>query len=201
MVKIEQILTYGIPLALGGLIVYGWLKQAQAPPTAIAPTAPPIAVPTYTGELPAGAAGLRTDLLSMAEQQLGIPRSELVMRGLRPEDLGLTTSWSFTSTAINTWENWVTATVADNTFIAIEGVAYGGTSFSQIRINAGAATSALWNLNFVAGLQSQLWYSASPIIAQQNQPVVIDVISNAVATETIGLMGTVVERRGMLINP
>ena len=202
--KIEKILMYAIPIAIGGMIVYYLVQQQQAPATQqVMPPAQAngYPIPTYTGELSTGAVDARSTLLAMASQQLGLPTSELVVRGLRPEDLGLTTSWSFTSTVANTWETWINTNVADNRFIAIEGVSYGGTSFNQIQIQPAASTGAYWNLSFVAGLVSQLWYSAVPVIVQQNQPIVVQVISNAVATESINLIGTVCERRGLLINP
>ena len=197
-----------VPLLLVGGIAVGAMyfiskKQPQAP---VAPSAgvpqPPILSPTFRGTPSVGAVAGVTDIMAMAEQQLGLPRSELVMRGLRPEDVGLTTSWNFTSTAVNTWENWFSTVVADNTFIAITGVSYGGTNFAQIQISAAASTSGYFNLSFISGLESQLWYAAQPIIAQQNQLISAQVISKAAqVTESINLMGTVVERRGLLINP
>ena len=187
MVKMKQVLMYGIPLVAGGALVY-YLATKSVAPAAAAPA----------GQMQAAPQG---DLVSMASQQLGIPASELVVRGLRPEDCGLTTSWNFTSTVANTWENWVTHTVADNTFISIQGVSYGGTNFAQARIQAGARYSGYWNLSFISGLVSQLYYEPQPIIIQQNQTIIIDVISKAAATESINLMGTVVQRRGLVVNP
>lgn len=201
--KFKEYVPWLVAGGLGLGVMYYMATRQPVPAVAVAPGAPPapMSVPTYTGELSVGAMEARNILLSLASKQLGLPPGELVMRGLRPEDLGLTTSWSFTSTAANTWENWITATVADNTFISIDGVSYGGTSFSQLRIQAGARYSAFFDLNFISGLISQLWYSMSPVIAEQNQPVIVDVISNAVATEFISLIGTVVEKRGLVINP
>jgi hypothetical protein len=54
-------------------------------------------------------------------------------------------------------------------------------------------------LDWIAGLESQVFTDTSPSIAQQNQPVIIDVYAKAAATEGINIMGTVVERRGMVV--
>lgn len=197
---------WAVPIGLGVGALY-LLSKSQAPPTT-AKTVPGATqavsnyIPTFSGEMSSGATGAPLTLLSIASQQLGIPPSELTVRGLRPEDLGLTTSWNFTSGAVNTWENWINTTVADNRFIAFQGVSYAGTNFSQIRIQAGARYVEYWNLNFISGLVSKLWFDDSISIAEQNQPVVIDVISKAaLATESIDIIGTVVEKRGLTINP
>jgi len=191
------------PWIIGGALGLGalYLMSQQQPAAARAP-APQVTVTGPSDFIGMGTpGGTQQILIQKAQQELGLPLSGLSVRGLRPEDLGLTTSWSFTSTVANTWENWVNTTVADATFIGIEAVSYAGTSFSQARLTGGARVSGFWNLNFIAGLANQTYYEASPIICDQNTPIVIDVISNAVATDFINLIGTVVEKRGMVINP
>jgi hypothetical protein len=206
--KMEKMLMYAIPIGIGGALLYAIATKPQAPATSakVVPGAEQAqmgyGIPSFTGTPSVGMTSSSMTLLSIASQQLGIPPFDLVVRGLRPEDLGLTTSWNFTSGAVNTWENWVNHTIADNTFIAIQGVSYGGTNFAQVRIQAGAKYTEFWNLSFVSGLINQLYWDESPTIVEQNQPIVIDVISKAAqATESINLMGTVVEKRGMVVNP
>jgi len=196
-----------MPYIIGGAIGLGALylmSQQQVAATGVPAAVAPATAPAVSGDFigMGQPGGTQQALIAKAQQELGLPMSGLVVRGLRPEDLGLTTSWAFTSAAVNTWENWITHTVADCTFIGIEAVSYAGTSFSQMRLTGGARVSGFWDLNFIAGLENQLYYQASPIIIDQNTPVVIDVISNAQpATEFINLIGTVVEKRGMVINP
>lgn len=196
-----------MPWIIGGALGIGALylmSQQQAPAARVPAAAAPAAAPQVSGDFigMGQPGGTQQILIAKAQQELGLPMSGLVVRGLRPEDLGLTTSWSFTSAAVNTWENWINATVADTTFIGIEAVSYAGTSFSQARLTGGARVSGFWDLNFIAGLANQIYYQASPIIIDQNQPVVVDVISNTQpATEFINLIGTVVEKRGLVINP
>jgi hypothetical protein len=201
--KMDKYLPYVLIGGLGIGVIY--LVATRQQPAAAAVAAVPGAaaateqypVPSFSGEPSAGAANVTNTLLSMASQQLGLPPSELSVRGLRPQDLGLTT---FNITAGGAgWTNVCTATVADNTFIAFTGCSYGGTNFGQLRIQAGARYAEYWPLTFIAGLVSQLWYDDSPSIAQQNQPVIIDAYAKAAATESINIMGTVVEKRGLTI--
>ena len=201
--KTEHIVYLGIGAIAVGAVIYYFLTQQPAPAAVVAGEARSemvkVGMPSFTGTPPATGAG--SNLLAIASQQLGIPQNELIMRSLRPEDIGLTTSFAFTSTAANTWENWVSTTIADNTFIALTGVAYSGTTFRQMRIQAGARYVEYWPLSFISGLESQLWFDSSPPIVEQNQPLVIDIISTAAATEYPALMGTVVEKRGLVIAP
>ena len=184
MVNIEKYLPYIIIGGLGAAVLY-YLSTKPA----LGGAAAPMVVEVKPG--------VQGNLLQRASQQLGIPQSELVVRGLRPQDLGLVT-WDITSVGAG-WTSVANTAVADNTFISFDGCSYGGTNFTQMRIQAGARYMEYWPLTFITGLESQLWYDDSPSIAQQNQSVIIDVYAKAGATETINLMGTVVERRGMVI--
>ena len=200
--KIEHMAALGLGVIGVGALFYHIISQ-QPQVVEVPEEAPPgmvkVGMPSFTGIPPA--TGCESRLLAIASQQLGIPPNELIVRGLRPADVGLTTSFAFTSTVANTWENWVSTTIADNTFICINGVAYSGTTFSQMRIHAGAKYVEYWPLGFISGLESQIWFDASPPIVEQNQPLVIDIISTGAATEYPALMGTVVEKRGLVVSP
>lgn len=199
MEKWEKYLLYAISgIGIVAFIYYLVTRQQAAvmPPTPEAPGTA-VGVPSYTGTPSTDPTG---QLLALAQQQCGLSGESVVVRGLRPQDLGLN-NFMFTSTLVNTWENWVNATVADCTFIAITGISYGGTNFSQLRVQAGSSYVAYPNLAFISGLVSQIYFFPQPIIIEQNNPVIIDVISKAAATEGINLMGIVVEKRGMLISP
>jgi len=192
---IKKYLPYIIAGGLGIGIIYLVTRQQvaqQAAPQVQIPEMGPVAVPGVVKT------GVQGNLLAIASQQLGIPASQLVVRSLRPEDLGLTASFNVTAAGVG-WTNMVNTAVADNTFISFDGCSYGGTNFSQLRIQAGARTAEYWPLTWIAGLQSQVFYDTTPTIAQQLQPVIIDVYAKAAATESIDIMGTVVERRGMVV--
>jgi len=201
MDKWEKYLLYAIPLiGVVALVYYFMTRQQVAAPAAGQAVGAPVAgvgVPSYSGTPTTDPTG---QLLALAQQQCGLSGESVIVRGLRPQDLGLN-DFQFTSTLVNTWENWVNHTVADCTFIAITGIAYGGTSFSQLRTQAGSSYRGYAPLSFISGLVSQLYFFPQPMIIEQNQPCIMDVISRAAATEGISLMGIVVEKRGMVVNP
>ena len=160
-----------MPYIIGGAIGLGalyFISQQQAP-AVTAPAVAPAAAPTVSGDFigMGQPGGTQQILIQKAMQETGLPMSGLVVRGLRPEDVGLTTSWAFTSAAVNTWENWVNATIADVTFVSIEAVSYAGTSFSQARLTGGARVSGFWDLNFISGLANQIFYQMSPLLSLQ----------------------------------
>jgi len=191
---------YLIPIVGVGAVLYYLMTKEQAIVSPVAPVTPisqAVGVPSYTG-IPSTDA--TSQLLALAEQQCGLSGDSVVVRSLRPQDLGLT-SFSHTSTGANVWDNFASTTVADCTFIAIIGISYAGSNFSQMRVNAGASYVGYAPLAFVSGLVSQVHFFAQPLTAEQNQPIIIDIIAKAVATENVNLMGTVVEKRGMLISP
>jgi hypothetical protein len=199
-IKAKTIAIIAGAAAAAGILYYLLTRQQAAPPAAASQQQGiSVGIPSFTGTPSSDPTGY---LLGLAAQQCGLTGDSVVVRILRPEDLGLTTSFGFTSTALNTWENWVSSTVADCTFVAILGVSYSGTSFSQVRVQGGSSYVGYANLGFVSGLESQVYYFQQPIIVEQNQPIIIDVISRAIAgPEYVNLMGIVVEKRGMTINP
>ena len=193
-INMDDILKYGLPAVLGIGLLY-FLSQRQQP-VAVAAAAPitPPAVPGLPGIVPTG---VSATLAQMAASQ-GAP--DYIIRPLIAQDLGLT-DWSVTAAGAG-WTNMINANVADQTWIAITGVSYADTTptATQMRIQAGASYRQYWPLSFIAGLESAVWTAPSPVIAQQNQPVIIDVNFTAADTEIIVLMGVVAEKRGITIS-
>ncbi len=105
--KMKKALMYGIPIVIGGAVIYYLMTRPPAIPPAVAPapaqvgiTEPgPVAVPGVVKT------GIQGELMAMAMSQLGLPPSEIVIRGLRPQDIGLT-SFNHTSTGANVWDNF-----------------------------------------------------------------------------------------------
>lgn len=168
--KIKQLLTYAIPIAIGGAVIYYLVTRPPAVPPAAVPT-PPTMVPVPEGT---------------------------ITRGLIPADLGVT-SWDFALLA-NQWNTVINTTVPRGVkSIKFQGVSFAGTNATQIRITAGAAVREIWSITRIPGLISQIWYDPSPSTATENQPVIVDVYSKGVATETVSLIGEVTEIRGRTI--
>ena len=189
-----------MPWIIGGALGVGalYLLSQQQPPVTSTAQPPQVTVTGPSDFIGMGTPGGTTQtLLQMASQQLGLPQSELVVRGLIPQDLGLIT-FSITAAGAG-WTSVCNTATPDNTFISLEGCSYGGTVFSQLRIQAGSRYVEYWPLTFISGLQNQLWYDDSPSVAQQNQPIIIDAYASGAGTENINIMGTVVEKRGITI--
>ena len=140
-------------------------------------------------------------LKQMALKQLNVPESELVVRSLRPEDIGLSGSaFNFPITTANAWNNIVSSTMGDNRFIAITGVVYTGSIITQLRIVAGGATREIWNVQAIPSMETPRYVDLTPTAIQQNQSLSIDVYANnASAGESLIFEGIVVEKRGLIV--
>ncbi len=159
------------------------------PGVGVAPTAP--------APLPAGCEG---QMILLAEQQLGLPREELTVRGLRPDDLGLGSTWSMNLAVANSWNTTVSTNVGDNRFICLKSVSYQGTDAEAIRIIAGGSVVLETNIQRIPGITTTHTASIRNVIVEQNNPITIQVYASAVsATDTLIISGTVVEKRGMVL--
>jgi len=181
-------------LGLTGLFI---LLKKPAPAVGIPAVGVPVAPGVPAEAVPTTCQG---KAIALAKQQLGLPESELTVRSLIPQDLGLTT-WSLNLAVANAWNSGVINTsVADNRFLCITGVSYAGTAAEQVRVRVGASTVAQFSIQHVPGITTTHHIDISPILAQQNLPVVVDVYSSAIsATDNVILEGTTVEKRGMLV--
>lgn len=182
-------------IATLGIAALFFLFKKDAPAVAMpagigVPVSVPVSVPTTC----------RERAIVAAMQQLGLPESELTVRSLIPQDLGLTT-WSLNLAAANAWNAGVINTsVADNRFLCITGVSYSGTAAEQIRVRVGASTVAQFSIEQVPGITTTHHIDIAPIFAQQNLPVQVDVYASAIsATDNVILEGTTVEKRGMVV--
>ena len=185
-------------LILGTLGIAGLYFLLKKPTVSAMPAvAPALGVPAVAEPIPTTC---REKAIFLAKQQLGLPESELTVRSLIPQDLGLTT-WSLNLANANAWNTGVINTnVADNRFLCITGVSYAGTSAEQVRVSVGASTVANFNIERVAGITTTHHIDIAPILAQQNLPVRVDVYASVVsATDNVILVGTTVEKRGMVL--
>lgn len=179
-------------LGLTGLFLF--LKK----PTAVV-AAPAVGVPRVPTVPEAVPTTCREKAIFLAKQQLGLSEDQLSIRSLIPQDLGLTT-WSLNLAAVGWNSGVINTAVADNRFLCITGVSYAGTSAEQVRVRVGASTVANFNIERIAGLTQTHHIDIAPILAQQNLPVVVDVYASVIsATDNVILVGTTVERAGMVI--
>ena len=180
---------------LGALGLTGLFILLKKPAEVVGVPAVP-GVPTPVEAVPTTC---RERAIALAKQQLGLPESELTVRSLIPQDLGLQT-WSLNLAAVGWNSGVINTAVADNRFLCITGVSYAGTAAEQVRVRVGASTVANFNIERVAGITTTHHIDIAPILAQQNLPVVVDVYASVIsATDNVILVGTTVERAGMVI--
>ncbi len=186
-------------LIIGTLGIAGlyFLLRKPAPTVAMPVPGVPVGVPAVAPvTIPTTC---REKAIFLAKQQLGLPESELTVRSLIPQDLGLTT-WSLNLAAVGWNSGVINTAVADNRFLCITGVSYAGTSAESVRVRVGASTVANFNIERIAGITTTHHIDIAPILAQQNLPVVVDIYASAIsATDNVILVGTTVEKRGMVI--
>jgi len=191
MAKQKQMMWIIGAVVIGG-VLYFLLRKPEPVvviPAVGVPGVPAVAEPTTC----------QGRAIQLAMKQLGLPESELTVRSLIPQDLGLTT-WSLNLAAIG-WNNGViNTTIADNRFVCITGISYSGTAAESVRVRVGASTVAQFSIEQVPGITTTHHIDIAPILAQQNLPVVVDVYASAIsATDNVIFEGATIEKRGMLL--
>jgi len=157
-------------------------------------------------------------LKARAMKELNLGPDEIVVRPLRPADLGDSSSspdYGFGMTAL-TWSNIVNnQTIADCRYIGINGIHMfannastaatrdGVPPVSQIRITRKGSMSRYWPVHPISHFQHSTGWADDPIMVDQNTSITIEGLARNAAslTDVFDLLGVVVEKRGMLINP
>ncbi len=198
--KINPI-TIGIIVVGGiGALIYfltrkkeGTVRAAPVAPVPVSAPAPvPIAKPS-----PITAEG---ELKQIAMKELNLGEKELTIRGLRPEDLGLSGgAWSFSIGSANAWNNIISSSLGDNRYLMITGVTYTGSAITQLRIVAGGSVREIWNVQAIPAMETPRYVDLTPTIIKQNQSVSIDVYSTAAGTESLIFNGIVIEKKGLIL--
>ncbi len=152
------------------------------------------------------------EVLRRAQEQLGLPREEIILRPLRAEDIGFSTQ-KFKTTITTTLgsQNLVTTyTIVDNRFVCISGVFTEESTpvkVHEITITRAGSVARIWNVQRVALQDDNELHVDDPIIIDQNTQLTIAAYNGLLTTngsntyEEFGFIGCVAEKRGMLINP
>ena len=171
---------------------------------------------TFYGELKGTPLDARNkccnEVLRRAQQQLGLPREEIILRPLRPEDIGY--AQPKFKNSISTTLGWnylvTTYTMADNRFVCISGIfteESTPTRVHQIRITRAGSVARIWNVQRVAMQDDKQMHVDDPIIIDQNIQLSVEGYNGLLTTtsantwEEFGFIGCVAEKRGMIINP
>ena len=154
------------------------------------------------------------EILRRAQEQLGLPREEIILRDLRSDDLGITGKWYFAVTTTKGWNTLVsTYGIADNRFICISGMFTEAGNYTtigtpptihSIRITRAGSVARWWNVQRVGLQEDNEMHFDDPIIVDQGQTITIEGYNGLTATTTaeeLGFIGCIAEKRGLVINP
>lgn len=137
------------------------------------------------------------------EPGMPIP-GELVVRPLRPEDLGLSNPyWQFNMSSTG-WNTMISTTIADNRFIGIYGIynAEDAGEIEEIKINREGTDARYWPVANIRYYEEKVGYADDPITLGQNTSVTVSGYAASASTLTeFAFRGLVVEKKGLLINP
>jgi len=128
---------------------------------------------------------------------------EIIVRPLRPEDLGLgTPEWTF-NIITTTWNVMINTTIADLTWIGIYGILYAISNtqaVSQLEIVSMGNNERYWQIQGCNFTENSSFFFDDPVIIDQNTNITINGygVANG-ATEKICFLGVVVEKKGILI--
>ena len=140
------------------------------------------------------------EIKSRAMKELSLPESEIIVRPLRPEDIGLSTpEWTDTAGS-NAWVDYVDTTVGDQKFLLINGVQKTTTYADQVRITREGKVTAIWNIQACEQLRDRSLYF-EPVLCDQNTLLKIEHYGNSASTTKLILFGAVAEPKGLTINP
>lgn len=147
------------------------------------------------------------ELLRRAQEQLGLPREEIILRDLRSDDLGVTGKWKFSCTSTYGWNTLIaTYEISDNRFICISGLFTEMTApvIHSIRITRAGSVARWWNVQRVGLQDDNEVFIDDPIITDSGQTITIEGYNGLTSTNTaeeFGFIGCVAEKRGLVINP
>jgi hypothetical protein len=154
-------------------------------------------------------------LKEKAMRELNLGPDDIVIRELRPEDIGASSADFYTGVQATTWTKIIDSqTIADNRFIGINGVMMQDTAstnvlgvqveppFSQIKIERKGTVARYWVVKPVWAFESRVGYCDDPVTVDQNTTLTVSVWARTASSlKGFTLLGAVAEKRGILISP
>jgi len=144
-------------------------------------------------------------LKEKAMRELKLPESEIVIRPLRPEDLGLSTpEWTFNVGSATAWNTEIdNTTIADNRFVGINGVLIeesGEMGCTQIKITRMGQDVRYWQIQGVNYLEDSCIFFDDPVTIDQNTTLTVKFYCRTADTDfQCCFLGAVAEKRGVLV--
>ncbi|MCD6138673.1 MAG: hypothetical protein J7J91_08955 [Deltaproteobacteria bacterium] len=158
-------------------------------------------------------------LKERAMRELNLSESEIVVRDLRPADLGQDSStpdYNVGLTAL-TWTPIVNnVTISDNRFIGINGfmIKHSSTAgagsvevdvpvVEQIRITRKGTTARYWQVKQIGYFENNVGYCDDPVTVDQNTTITIEGLARTASSLAgkFDILGVVVEKKGILVSP
>ena len=137
-----------------------------------------------------------------AMKELNLPSEMVIIRPMRPDDLGLTAEWTWATGTSAAWATYINAaTCADNRFMAIYGASDATSYASQLKVTRGGSDARIWNIQAINNFINNIGYFDDPVTLDQNTSVTIQGYATTSGTTKLILLGVVAERRGIVINP
>lgn len=144
-------------------------------------------------------------IVSIAKTQSHLRDDDIVVRPLRPQDLGQSTQyWSLAGATSAGWNDVINTTVSNDRYIAIYGVASNESiaNLTQIRMQREQSYARYYSTEMLAGFESKIGYVTDPITISEKTNITIGIYQTTAATITkTSFIGAVAEKRGILLNP
>jgi hypothetical protein len=158
---------------------------------------------------------MASELMAKAARELNLGPDGLILRELRPEDIGASSADFYTGVGATTWTDIISSqTIADNRFVGINGIMLQDTpgtsafglevepAISQVKITRKGSVTRYWVVKPVWAFESRVGYCDDPITVDQNTTLTVSAWARTASSlKGFTLLGAVVEKRGLLINP
>ncbi|RLF35617.1 MAG: hypothetical protein DRM99_04315 [Thermoplasmata archaeon] len=143
-----------------------------------------------------------------AMKELNLSEDQIVIRPLRPEDLGLTNpAWRFSVTSTSAWNTLIDSkTIADNRFVGIYGICSPESTqlITQLKITRAGSDARIWNIEIASAQEDKTIYVDDPFTVDQNTTLTIQGYNATTGTNSsyqLIFLGVVAEKKGMVISP
>lgn len=145
------------------------------------------------------------ELKAKAMKELKLEEDEIIVRMLRPEDIGLSNpEWTFNVASGDAWNTgMVNTAIADNRFVGIHGILIeesGAQAGLQLKVTRMGQVKRYWHIQGVNTLESPTIFFDDPIMAEQNTTLTIDIYATAADADfRLCFLGAVAEKKGLLV--
>lgn len=131
---------------------------------------------------------------------------EIIIRSLRPDDVGITGYWYHNINVTDAWDTVISnQAIADNTYIVLNGVMDSEATplISAMEITCGGKTKRLYMVQDAPSNANNSLFFDDPMICKQNERLTVKLFnkSSSVTNSTyeFQILGVVVEKKGLVV--